>query len=609
MDLLRFLLLCLIALPAIAAAIVASLGPRRAAAIRWISLATTLIGLLLTVILVIGFISVRATPSTETFTPEIVPGASADRPHQTTWQLIPFGQLGAIQFFVGLDGLNLWLVALTTLLMVSAVLISWTSVTERVNEYYAWLLALGAGMVGVFLAFDVILFYVFFELTLVPLFFLIGIWGGPERRHAARKFFIYTLTGSVITLLGLLAVVAACYHLNREEPRQLFSIPALVDTLNGELKELSEKLVAVNEELGKVRKGPEQPMREEILGALQERAAGLEAELLSWRTFQFWVFLALFAGFAIKVPLVPLHTWLPLAHVEAPTAGSVLLAGVLLKIGAYGFLRLCLPLAPDASMSLGLPLIGLLSVIGIIYGAFCALAQDDIKKLVAYSSVSHLGFCMLGLFALNAAGLAGGLLQMINHGLSTGALFLLVGMLYERYHTRKLSDYGGMGARLGLLAFSMIFISLSSIGLPGLNGFVGEALVFFGMFATRPVLAVLGTAGILLGAWYMLSMIKSVFFGPLREPAHDGHEPVGDLNFRELAALVPIMALCLLLGVFPQPAINTARPDLDVVANILKKRGAAEQRIKASAREADRSGAAVAAGDNAGPAAHLVQGP
>jgi NADH-quinone oxidoreductase subunit M len=285
---------------------------------------------------------------------------------------------------------------------------------------------------------------------------------------------------------------------------------------------------------------------------------------------QYWVFLAMIVGFSIKVPLVPLHTWLPLAHVEAPTAGSVLLAGVLLKIGTYGFLRLCLPLAPDASLTVGVPLIGTLAVIGIIYGAITALAQRDIKRLVAYSSVSHLGFCMLGMFALNMAGLSGSLLQMINHGLSTGALFLLVGMLYERYHTRQMADYGGLAARLKLLAVFMVFICLSSIGLPGLNGFVGEALIFLGMFSFRPVLAVLGCTGIILGAWYLLQLLYRVFFGPVKEPAHHGTGPVADLNLRELAALVPIAFFCILIGVYPQPLLKTAQRDLQVVSRLVE---------------------------------------
>jgi NADH-quinone oxidoreductase subunit M len=281
-------------------------------------------------------------------------------------------------------------------------------------------------------------------------------------------------------------------------------------------------------------------------------------------------------GFAIKVPLVPLHTWLPLAHTEAPTAGSVLLAGVLLKIGAYGLLRLSLPLAPDASLGVGVPLIGWLAVIGIVYGAFCALSQHDIKKLIAYSSVSHMGFCMLGLFALNEVGLTGGIMQMINHGLSTGALFLLVGMLYDRYHTRKMADYGGMGKRLHLLAVFFVFITLSSIGLPGLNGFVGEMLVLMGMYDFRGsevngrLLTTVGISGVVLGAWYMLTLVMRVFCGPVREPLHEGHA-VGDLTPRELAALVPIALLCLAIGVYPRPVIDTARPDVRVVAGILAR--------------------------------------
>jgi NADH-quinone oxidoreductase subunit M len=551
---LRLLMLCLPALPAVAAAVVALLGPGRAAQVRLVSLAATLACLVSAVVLAVVFYNYdRTDPAgfpkdrAASFRPEIVPGApttihgetdargkklpDVENRHATTWTLVRFGDAGAIQLYFGLDGLNVWLVVLTALLMVSGVLASW-SITDRVNEYFAWLLLLGTAMFGVFLAFDIILFYVFFELTLVPLFFLIGIWGGPERRHAARKFFVYTLAGSLVTLLGVLAVVLVCYHLHPSHVLT-FSIPELV-RLMGQLHA--------------------DPAHRDFLQA-----------------FQFWVFLALIAGFAIKVPLFPVHTWLPLAHVEAPTAGSVLLAGVLLKVGAYGFLRLCLPLVPDACFSVGVPLIGTLSVVGIIYGAFCSLAQDDMKKLVAYSSVSHLGFCMLGMFALNEAGLTGSLLQMVNHGLSTGGLFLLVGMLYERYHTRKLSDYGGMSARLGVLGFCMVVVCLSSVGLPGLNGFVGEALVFFGMFQVRPDLAVLGTTGIVLGAWYLLTLLRRVFFGPVKEPAHDGHA-VGDMNGREWAALGPILALIVLLGVWPQPVISTAAPDVRVVADILKAR-------------------------------------
>ena len=546
------MLLAVLAIPGLAAIVVAVLGSSRQHAIRWVSLGATLLDLLLALILAGQFMGLERTPVPARFQPEFVPGADSSDPHQTTWHLLRFGSQGAVQFYIGLDGLNIWLVVLTAVLMVSSVLVSWTSITDRVPEFHAWLLALGTGMIGVFLAFDIILFYIFFELTLVPLFFLIGIWGGPERRHAARKFFIFTLAGSLITFLGLLAVVLYCYHhpVQGRIQRLTFSIPELVTHINTRLGFLSEH-VAVNPD-------------------------DFLPELNAFRDFQFWVFLALMAGFAIKVPLVPVHTWLPLAHVEAPTAGSVLLAGVLLKIGVYGFLRLCLPLTPDASIGVGVPLIGTLAVIGIIYGALCSLAQDDIKKLVAYSSISHLGFCMLGLFALNAAGLSGGLLQMINHGLSTGALFLLVGMLYERYHTRKIGDYGGMGARLGILACVMIFICLTSIGLPGLNGFVGEALVFFGMFELSQGLAIAGTAGILLGAWYLLTMVLRVFCGTLKEPVAEGHKPVADLGLRELAALAPIVALCFLLGIYPQPILNASKHDIDVVANIVQARMKAE---------------------------------
>jgi NADH-quinone oxidoreductase subunit M len=269
----------------------------------------------------------------------------------------------------------------------------------------------------------------------------------------------------------------------------------------------------------------------------------------------------------VKVPVFPLHTWLPLAHVEAPTAGSVMLAGVLLKLGTYGFLRLCLPMFPYACQTVGIPLLAVLAVVGIIYGSLCALAQRDIKKLVAYSSVAHLGFCMLGLFALNSAGISGGVLQMVNHGLSTGGLFLLVGMIYERYHTRQLDDLGGLAARLPLLAIAMVFISMASIGLPGLNGFVGEMLSLAGMFARHAIYAVLGASGIVLGAWYLLNMLQHAFFGPLHEPAH-GSDAVRDMNAREFFAIAPIATLCLWIGIMPQPLLNLIRPDVDAVASL-----------------------------------------
>jgi NADH-quinone oxidoreductase subunit M len=279
------------------------------------------------------------------------------------------------------------------------------------------------------------------------------------------------------------------------------------------------------------------------------------------------------AGFAVKVPLMPLHTWLPLAHVEAPTAGSVDLAGVLLKVGAYGFLRLAVPLAPDVSLAYGLPIVTTLAVAGIVYGALCAYAQRDMKRLVAYSSVSHLGMCMLGMFTLNAIGISGSLLMMINHGLSTGALFLLIGMIYERYHTRQLDDYSGMASRLPLFGAFLVFVCLTSAALPGLNGFVSEVLVLAGVFEYElshqkwPVLAVVASSGIILGAWYLFTLLRRLLFGELKEPEHHG-PPVTDLNLREVTLLAPIAALCILLGVYPQPVLRTIEPDVLTVADI-----------------------------------------
>lgn len=559
----RIELLCLLGIPLAMAIVVAVLGPHRAGLIRWLSLATALVSLGLSLTLAARVMPLEETRLVETraggilpsFRPEFVPGSPSLDPanpnsHHTTWDILNLGP-GAIQFYIGLDGLNLWLIVLTAVLFLPSVLVSWLHVTERVNEFFAWLLALQTTLFGVFLAFDIVLFYVFFELTLVPLFFLIGVWGGPERRYASRKFLVYTLAGSLITLLGVLGIVLASFA--DSNSGLTFSIPKLVETVHARL-------------------------------AVQDPSVRA-----FWVNVQYWVFLAMMAGFAVKVPLVPLHTWLPLAHVEAPTAGSVDLAGILLKIGAYGFLRLCMPLAPDASLAVGFPLVSILAAIGIVYGAFCAFSQDDIKKLVAYSSVSHLGLVMLGMFALNATGLSGSLLQMINHGLSTGALFLLVGMIYERYHTRKVSDYGGMASRLPLLACFMVFIVLSSIGMPGLNGFVSEVLVLMGVLETewaqghRPLLAIATASTIILGAWYLLTILRRVFFGPLKEPPHPGSEPIRDLDGRELATLAPIAVLCLLLGVYPQPLLNTTRADVDTIADIAQ-RARERQQVRAQAQ-------------------------
>lgn len=435
----------------------------------------------------------------------------------------------SLEFSLGLDGISLALVLLTTLLSISAVMVSWTSISDRAAEFYASMLILETGLIGVFCAFDLVLFYVFFEFTLIPLFFMVGIWGGPLRRYAAGKFFIYTLAGSIITLLGLIWLVVEAYQVAIHHHYPLvtpLSIPAL------------SEMLAI-------------------------RALSPETQIA--------LFLMIAAGFMVKVPLFPFHTWLPLAHVEAPTAGSVMLAGVLLKLGTYGFLRLCLPMIPHGCIHVGLPLVGVMSVIGIVYGSFCALAQNDIKKLVAYSSVAHLGFCMLGLFALNNEGISGGILQMINHGLSTGALFCIVGMFYERYHTRQLSELGGLANRLPLLAVAMVFTSFASIGLPGLNGFVGEVLSLMGMFKRDPLLAIIGASGVVLGAWYLLGVLQKAFFGPLQEPHHGhdhGHEPIADLNAREVLTLAPLLVMCLWLGLFPQPVLDLIRPDVESLTQL-----------------------------------------
>lgn len=422
-----------------------------------------------------------------------------------------------IRFALAIDGLNLWLIVLSALLSVVCVLISWTAVVEKAALFYRLLLLLETGMLGVFAAQDIIVFYIFFEFGLIPLFFLIGIWGSEERRRAAVKFFLYTLAGSLLTFLAIVTLVLWDGLVAGHAPLT-FSIP-----------ELTARLQASPIPLG----------------------------------VQLAVFAALWIGFAIKVPLFPLHTWLPLAHVQAPAAGSVLLAGVLLKIGVYGFLRFNVPMLPDAS-AWAVPVMLYLGVIGILYGAMVALAQKDIKKLIAYSSVSHLGFCALGVFTLNPAGVQGGTLQMINHGLSTGGLFALVGMIYERYHTRSIAELGGLARRMPRLAFFMLLMSLASIGLPGLGGFVGELLVLIGAFHrgfTWPldswgiqfrVIAVAAVFGVVLAAWYMLWLVERVFFGPLSEPGHGDAIPPADLTARESLALVLLSVPIVAVGLWPE---------------------------------------------------------
>ena len=458
-----------------------------------------------------------------------------------SWSWLP--DVG-IRCELGIDGISLWLVVLSSLLSVAAVLVSWDSIRDRTRGFYALLQVLQAGMLGVFLARDVILFYVFFEFTLVPLFFLIGVWGSPaQREFAARKFFIYTFAGSVLTFLGLIYIVLAY----SDGGTLVFSIS-------------------------------------ELATYAASGATGESARISS--VTQWWLFAALLIGFAVKVPLVPVHTWLPPAHAEAPTAGSVLLAGVLLKIGIYGFLRFNLPLLPDAAHEFKVPIL-VLSVIGIIYGGLVALAQGDMKRLVAYSSISHMGFCMLGIFSANAIGISGGLLQCVNHGLATGGLFAMVGMLYERYHSRQISSFGGLAGKMPVLTFFFVVITMASIGLPGLNGFVGEFLVLAALFQNGSyVLGTCAATGIILSAIYMLRLVQRVFFGRLREPEHDG-EPVTDLCLREVLTLTPIAAACLFIGLFPTLLLEPMAGDVQKITGTLQRRQATlgiEQQIDAGRR-------------------------
>ena len=405
-----------------------------------------------------------------------------------------------VQYFFGADGISVLLILLTTLLGAIAILSSWTAITDRVRPYYVFLLLLQAGMLGVFCALDLFLFYVFWEVMLVPMYFLIGIWGSARRLYAAIKFFLYTLVGSVVMLLGILAL----YFHSR-------TIPGLETT------------------------GTFDYTRWATMGI----PAGM----------QFWVFLAFFLGFAIKVPMFPFHTWLPDAHVEAPTAGSVILAGVLLKMGTYGFIRFSLPLLPDATRE-AVPWMVTLSIIGIVYAALVTLVQKDMKKLVAYSSVSHLGFVMLGMFALNPLGMQGSVLQMINHGLSTGGLFLIVGLVYERRHTKEIAQFGGLAGVMPIYATLTLVIFLASMGLPTLNGFVGELMILQGAFAVNRVWAAWAVLGIVLGAAYLLWLYQRVFWGKV---TRDENRALPDLNAREIATLVPLIALCFWIGLYPKP--------------------------------------------------------
>src|SRR5512140_1683226 len=413
-----------------------------------------------------------------------------------------------VKYALGVDGIAGLLILLTTLLSFISVYASFTAIKKREKEYYVFLLLLETGMIGVFCSLDFFLFYVFWEVMLVPMYFLIGVWGGPRKLYAAIKFFLYTLFGSVVMLLAIIAL----YFFNTTGFlwwKGLGNAPSF-DIVH-----------------------------------FHQIAGQIPPDL------QLWLFWAFFLGFAIKVPMFPFHTWLPDAHVEAPTAGSVILAGVLLKMGTYGFLRFSLPICYEASRTSWVQVTVIaLSVIGIIYGSLVAMVQKDMKKLVAYSSVAHLGFVMLGFFALNNAGLQGGMLQSLNHGLSTGGLFLLVGIVYERRHTRMIADYGGLSAVMPVYAMLFMVILLASIGLPLLNGFVGEFTIMTGAFLANWRWAAWAAPGIVLGAAYMLWLYQRVFFG---EVTHEENKSLQDVNLREILTLAPLIVLCVWIGVYPKP--------------------------------------------------------
>jgi NADH-quinone oxidoreductase subunit M len=473
--------------------------PDRKNLIRWIALATSLITFGLSIWMLVGFNA-----------------SDGNMQMGFSYQWIPTIN---IYFAMGVDGLSILLVLLTTFLSAISILSTWTAVEDKVRDFMIFFLLLEVGMVGVFLAQDLFLFYIFWEFTLVPMYFLIGIWGGPRRVYAALKFFLYTMAGSILMLVAILWLGIR---------QETFSIPDLI------------------------------------------AKGGIPANI------QMWLFLAFAAAFAIKVPMWPLHSWLPDAHVEAPTAGSVILAGVLLKMGTYGFLRFNLGLFPQAAKAAA-PWIAVLAVIGIIYGAAVSYAQRDIKKLVAYSSVSHLGFVMLGLFALNAQGIQGGILQMINHGLSTGALFLLVGIIYEQTHTREFAVYGGLWKITPVFGALFLIVALSSMGLPGLNGFVGEFTILLGGYGSKVLnsgwYAGLAALGVIMSAVYILYMFQKIFLGPegsiIEEVKKHGHI-IKDMNWRELATIIPLLVFIFWIGLYPKPFFDLMGPAVSNLLAVLK---------------------------------------
>lgn len=429
---------------------------------------------------------------------------------------VPWVPEVGIQYFMGVDGLSLWLVILTTFLTPITILGSWTAIDKKIKGFHVSMFVLMTAMIGSFLAMDAVLFYVFFELSLVPMYFMVGIWGGTRRIYATVKFFIYTMAGSLLMLLAIIYLMFAAR-----------------DTLG--------------------------QMTSSLLVLYQLKLPFIAGNLINPQALLFFAFSI---AFAIKVPMFPVHTWLPDAHVEAPTPGSVILAGVMLKMGSYGFLRFVIPLFPEATQYYSW-LFLFLGVVGIVYGALVAMVQPDIKKLVAYSSVSHMGYVMIGLFALNTYGVTGSLYQMLNHGVSTGALFLLVGMIYERTHSREIDRYGGLAKVLPVFAILFLIVTMSSIAVPMTNGFIGEFLILMGTWAANKPLAAFAVSGVVLGAVYMLWMVKRVFFGPAGELVRDEKHPLIDLSWREIAVMAPLIVLIFWMGIFPNHFLDWSKASIE----------------------------------------------